>query len=150
MEDFWTGAFVRSRVLWVTLLAWITSQSIKIILGVISKRKFNFYWILSTGGMPSSHSAGVVALAVSIGKREGFSSSLFALACIFALVTMFDAQTWRRSVGVQARILNKIMADVHSHKKISDNRLKELVGHTPTEVFVGALIGIIISLLFYH
>ena len=149
MEDFWVGAFIRSRVLWITLLAWIISQGTKIILGVISKRKFNFYWILSTGGMPSSHSAGVVALAVCIGKQEGFSSALFALACIFALVTMFDAQTWRRSVGVQARILNKIMDDVQAHKKIGDNRLKELVGHTPIEVFVGALIGIIVPLLFY-
>ncbi|MDD5584153.1 MAG: divergent PAP2 family protein [Candidatus Omnitrophica bacterium] len=149
MEQFW-GELLKNRVLWVTLLTWVITQGLKITLATIREKRFNFYWVLSTGGMPSSHSAGVVSLAVCIGKQNGFCSSLFALGCIFALVTMFDAQTWRRSVGVQARILNRIMDDLQEHKKITDNKLKELMGHTPTEVFVGALIGIVVPLLFYR
>jgi hypothetical protein len=90
-----------------------------------------------------------VGLASSLGKEVGFSSPLFAMSCFFALMTMFDAQTWRRSIGVQARILNRIMDDLQSKRKIRDDRLKELAGHTPTEVFAGALIGILITLLFY-
>ena len=149
MEEFWLQ-LLQNKVFWITLIAWIITQGIKITLSIVRERRFNFYWLLSTGGMPSSHSAGVVALAVGIGKNQGFSSPIFALACIVALVTMFDAQTWRRSVGVQARILNRMIDDLHEHKKITDDKLKELMGHTPIEVFVGALIGIAVSLILYR
>ncbi|MDD5194617.1 MAG: divergent PAP2 family protein [Candidatus Omnitrophica bacterium] len=149
MAEFWVQ-LAANKVLWVTLLTWVVTQGSKITLATIREKRFNFYWLLSTGGMPSSHSAGVVALAVCIGKQEGFCTPLFALGCIFAFVTMFDAQSWRRSVGVQARILNRMIDDLQEHKKITDNRLKELMGHTPTEVFIGALIGIVIPLIFYR
>ncbi|MFH1876504.1 MAG: divergent PAP2 family protein [Candidatus Omnitrophota bacterium] len=149
MEEFWLQ-LLNNKVLWVTLITWIITQGLKITISVVRERRFNFYWLVSTGGMPSSHSAGVVALAVGIGKTLGFGSPMFALACIFALVTMFDAQTWRRSVGVQARILNRMIDDLHEHKKITDDKLKELMGHTPIEVFIGALIGITVSLILYQ
>lgn len=148
MEGFWIGIF-KNRVLWLTLLSWVIAQGIKIILGLGKEKKFNFYWILKTGGMPSAHSSAVVTLAFSLGKEVGFSSPFFALSSIFALIVMFDAQTWRRSIGVQARVLNKMMEDIQEKKKIKDNRLRELMGHTPIEVFVGALIGITIPLIFY-
>jgi hypothetical protein len=148
MEGFWEGIF-KNRIFWITLLSWCVAQGIKIIIGLTKKKKFNFYWILRTGGMPSAHTAAVVALAYSLGKELGFSSPLFALSCIFALITMFDAQTWRRSIGVQARILNKIIEDIQERKRIEEDKLRELVGHTPIEVFVGALIGIIIPIIFY-
>ena len=99
--------------------------------------------------MPSAHSAAVSALALSLGKEVGYSSAVFALAAILALITMFDAQTWRRSIGVQARILNLIMDDIHRRKKVKEYHLKELVGHTPFEVFMGALVGLVTFLLFY-
>jgi len=139
----------KNKPLWLTLLSWAIAQGIKVGIGLIREKKFNFYWILRTGGMPSAHSAAVCSLAVSIGKETGFSSPLFALVALFALITMFDAQTWRRSIGVQARILNRIMEDIHKAGKIKEERLKELVGHTPFEVFVGALIGILVTLIFY-
>ncbi|HIE35745.1 MAG TPA: divergent PAP2 family protein [Candidatus Omnitrophica bacterium] len=148
MEEVFREIF-KNKILWITLLSWIIAQGIKIIIGLVREKKFNFYWILRTGGMPSAHTSAVVALSFSIGKELGFSSPFFALSCIFALITMFDAQTWRRSIGAQARILNKIMEDIQQKKKIGEDKLRELVGHTPIEVFVGALIGIIISFVFY-
>lgn len=149
MNNFWQGIF-SNKVLWVTLLSWAIAQGTKIISGLVQGKKFNFYWILRTGGMPSAHSAAVVALAFSLGKELSFSSPIFALTAIFALVTMFDAQTWRRSIGVQARLLNNIMDDVYLGKKVEEYKLKELVGHTPVEVFIGVLVGVTVFLLCYH
>lgn len=147
-KGFWIGIFT-NKALGVTLLSWALAQGIKITRGLIKDKKFNFYWVLRTGGMPSAHSAAVAALAFSLGKEGGFSSPLFALSCIFALITMFDAQTWRRSIGVQARILNRMMDDIQEKKKIEESRLRELVGHTPVEVFAGALIGVLMGFIFY-
>lgn len=148
MENGLQGIWV-NKVFWITNLSWVTAQGLKVIIGLVTEKKFNFNWILRTGGMPSAHSAAVVGLASALGKEVGFSSPIFAMSCFFALMTMFDAQTWRRSIGVQARILNRIMDDLHSRRKIQDDRLKELAGHTPIEVFAGALIGILITLIFY-
>jgi len=148
MENSLQGIWV-NKVFWITNLSWLTAQGLKVIIGLVTEKKFNFNWILRTGGMPSAHSAAVVGLASSLGKEVGFSSPVFAMSCFFALMTMFDAQTWRRSIGVQARILNRIMDDLHSRRKIQDDRLKELAGHTPIEVFAGALIGILVTLIFY-
>lgn len=148
MAGFWQEIFA-NKVLWVTLLSWALAQGIKIIIGLAQGQKFNFYWILRTGGLPSAHSAAVAALATGLGREVGFNSPFFALATIFALITMFDAQTWRRSIGVQAKILNKIKADLHEGKKIEEENLKELIGHTPVEVFAGAFLGIIVTLVYY-
>ena len=128
----------------------VTAQGLKILLGTLQHRKFNFYWLLGTGGMPSAHSAAVVSLVFCVAQEQGTSSVMFALSILFALITMFDAQTWRRSIGVQARILNSMMDDLQEKKKIEDNRLRELVGHTPTEVFIGALVGATVTVLFYQ
>jgi len=148
MGDFWEGIF-KNKVFWVTIFSWAFAQGVKIAIGLFKDKKFNFYWLMRTGGMPSVHSAAVAAMAFSLGKELGFSSPIFALSCIFALITMFDAQTWRRSVGIQARILNNIIADIQEKKKVSDNRIKELEGHTPVEVFAGAFLGIAIAFLLY-
>ncbi|MDP2923607.1 MAG: divergent PAP2 family protein [Candidatus Omnitrophota bacterium] len=148
MQEFWEG-LLKNKVFWVTNAGWFAAQSLKIILGLFREKKFNFNWLLRTGGMPSAHSSAVAALTFSLGKELGFSSPIFALSCFFALLTMFDAQTWRRSIGVQAKILNRMIEDFHNKKKIKDDRLKELAGHTPIEVFVGALLGAIIAMLFY-
>ena len=121
---------------------------IKVSLGVIREKKFDFRWLIGTGGMPSSHAAGATTLAATCGFNLGFNSPIFAFAVVFALVTMFDAQGVRRSTGQQAEILNKIMDDIYWRGKIEENKLKELIGHTPVEVFVGSLIGLIISIIF--
>lgn len=96
--------------------------------------------------MPSSHAAGATALATTCGLNIGFGSPAFALATVFAIVTMFDAQGVRRSTGKQAEILNKVMDDIYWGGKIDEARLKELVGHTPIEVIIGAILGFFVAL----
>lgn len=118
--------------------------------GFFHEKRFNFSWFIGTGGMPSSHAAGVVALATACGLEQGFDSVVFGLASVFAIVTMFDAQGVRRETGQQAEILNKIMDDLYWKGHIEEGRLKELIGHTPFQVFIGAILGCISALLLYH
>lgn len=148
MNPFFSS-LLANRVLWVTLLAWFIAQTIKVVAGVIRTKKFDFRWFVGTGGMPSSHASGATALATNCGLYLGFDSAFFALAVVFAIVTMFDAQGVRRSAGKQAQILNKIMDDIYWRGKIAESRLFELIGHTPFEVLVGAVLGFIISMSFY-
>ena len=137
----------QSKVFWATFLGWVTAHTIKIVINCVKERKFNFRWVVSTGGMPSAHSSGVMALATAVGIQQGFDSAIFIVTFVFAVVIAFDAQGVRRSTGQQAEILNKIMDDIYWRRKIQEDRLKELIGHTPFEVFVGSLIGIIIAAL---
>ncbi len=135
----------RNKVFIITLYAWIIAQAIKVIIGVIRQKRFDFRWLIGTGGMPSSHAAGAACLATILGLERGFNSDYFALAASFAIVVMFDAQGVRRATGKQAHILNKIMDDIYWQGKTSEGRLRELIGHTPIEVFAGALLGIAIA-----
>ncbi|MDP3143471.1 MAG: divergent PAP2 family protein [Candidatus Omnitrophota bacterium] len=141
---------LQNKILWVSVTGWAIGQSIKVIIGVFKEKRFNFLWFVGTGGMPSSHAAGATALAVACGFDLGFNSAIFALAVMFAIVTMFDAQGVRRSTGQQAEILNKILDDIYWKGKIEDDHLKELIGHTPVEVFIGAIIGFAIALVAYR
>ncbi len=100
--------------------------------------------------MPSSHAAGATALATACALHSGFQSSEFALSMVFALVTMFDAQGVRRSAGQQAAILNQIMDDMYWKGKLESDKLMELIGHTPMQVIVGGLLGMILASTFYH
>ena len=95
-----------------TISAWLIAQTIKVVIGVLRKKKFDFRLFIGSGGMPSAHAAGASCLATSIGMDCGFDSVYFALAFAFAIVVMFDAQGVRRSTGKQAGILNKIMDDI--------------------------------------
>ncbi|OIO36461.1 MAG: hypothetical protein AUJ74_02500 [Candidatus Omnitrophica bacterium CG1_02_44_16] len=147
MREIFAGV-VRNHVLMVTLLAWAIAQTIKVALGVLRTKRFDFRWFIGTGGMPSAHAAGSSALAVIIGFEYGFDTVLFALATVFAMVTMFDAQGVRRSTGKQASILNKVLDDIYWKGKIEEDRLKELIGHTPIEVFMGSIIGILLAIIF--
>lgn len=136
------------NVVFITLIAWFIAQSLKVLLGVVGEKRFNFKWFVGTGGMPSSHAAAVSALATSVGIHVGFSSPLFALALLFAIVVLFDAQGVRRASGRQAEVLNKILEDIYWKKRIKEDRLKELLGHTPIEVLTGTALGILIALFF--
>jgi acid phosphatase family membrane protein YuiD len=138
---------VKNKVLMISLFSWIIAQTIKVALGILREKRFNFKWFIGTGGMPSSHVAGMMSLATSIGFSVGFTSSQFAIALVVALIVMFDAQGVRRSTGKQAIILNRMLDDIYWGKRIEEQRLKELLGHTPVEVFAGALIGILISVI---
>ena len=133
----------------VTLAAWAIAQTVKVFLGVVRERKFNFRWFIGTGGMPSSHAAGATALATTCGLKMGFDSPLFALAAVFAMVTMFDAQGVRRETGQQAEVLNKILEDIYWKGKVESERLKEFIGHTPVQVFIGSVIGFLIAVILY-
>lgn len=137
----------QNKVFLATLIAWVSAQTIKILINSVKEKRFNFRWLVSTGGMPSAHSAGVMSLAAAVGIQEGFDSTVFIAALIFALVIAFDAQGVRRATGQQAEILNKIMDDIYWRRKIQEDRLKELIGHTPFEVLVGSIIGIVIATL---
>ena len=142
-------SFFNNKILRITLLAWAIAQGIKVFLGVIRERRFNFKWFIGTGGMPSSHAAGATALATTCGLQVGFDSVMFALAAIFAVVTMFDAQGVRRSAGQQAAILNQVLDDMYWKGKIETERLFELIGHTPLQVIIGGFLGIALACFFY-
>lgn len=139
-----------NQVLGATLAAWVVAQSIKVVLSVRQKHRFDVRWFLGTGGMPSAHSAGVTALATAVGVRVGFETAIFAMALMFALVTMFDAQGVRRAAGRQAVALNKILDELYAGKQISEERVKELLGHTPVEVLVGAAVGCLVAAFLTH
>ena len=129
------------------ILSWFISQVIKVIRGVLTRRRFNFRWLFDTGGMPSSHSATVGSLATAVGLYYGFGSMPFLITFIFTIITLSDAAGVRRSVGRQAGILNKMLDDLYEKGQVPDTRLKELLGHTPIEVFAGAFLGVVISLI---
>jgi hypothetical protein len=137
----------KNKIFITTLSSWVIAQTIKVITGVISQKKFDFRWFVGTGGMPSSHTAGASCLATAIGLAHGFDSTYFALAASFTIVVMFDAQGVRRASGKQARILNKIMDDIYWQGKIQEGRLRELIGHTPIEVIGGFVLGVAIAFI---
>ncbi len=139
----------KNKVFLAAICGWFTAQIIKVFLGVMKEKKFNFKWFVGTGGMPSSHAAGVAALATSVGLSCGFNSTLFAIALIFAVVVMFDAQGVRQAAGIQAEVLNRIIDDIYYKRGINEKQLKELIGHTPVEVLTGAVLGVLVALVFY-
>jgi len=146
MQDIFTQ-LIQNKIFMTTLSAWLIAQTIKVTIGVIREKKFDFRWFVGTGGMPSSHATGASCLATAIGLECGFSSVYFALAASFAIVVMFDAQGVRRASGRQARILNKVMEDIYWQGRIKENSLRELIGHTPIEVIIGFFLGVFIAIV---
>ena len=142
-------AFLHNKILITTLIVWAAAQTIKVILGVFREKRFNFKWFIGTGGMPSSHAAGATALAASCGIEKGFDSVEFALAAVFAIVTMFDAQGVRRSAGQQAKLLNQILDDIYWKQKLESDKLFELIGHTPLQVLTGGIFGVVLTYFIY-
>lgn len=131
-----------NEAFWTALSAWTIAQSIKLAVRLITRREFDFRVFLSTGGMPSAHTAMACALATSVGLIEGWSSPISAIAIAFAGVIMFDAQSVRRAAGLQARLLNQIVQELFKNHHLSQQKLAELLGHTRLEVFMGMLTGI--------
>lgn len=127
--------------------AWAIAQLLKVAVSVILLRKLNFELIFSSGGFPSSHSATVSALALGIGKYYGWDSPIFAVAIVFGMIVLYDAAGVRRAAGLQAEVLNQLVERMYPSLNIEKKRLKELIGHTPFEVFAGVSVGIIVGLL---
>ena len=132
---------------WSAFGAWTLAQIVKMVNALILTRRLDFRYLVSTGGMPSAHSALVCALATSIGLTEGFDQAVTQMAVAFAAITMFDAAVVRRAAGNQARILNQMLDEVFKGHHISERRLKELLGHTRLEVFVGLIVGILCAVI---
>ena len=132
------------------IMAAFLAQVLKFIIFTLKSKRINFKIFTTTGGMPSSHSAGVMGLATSIGLIAGFDSLVFAVSFGFALITMYDAAGVRRAAGKTAACLNKMMDDFYKHDvQAIGGKLKELLGHTPLEVIMGAIFGILFA-YFYH
>ena len=131
----------------IPLVLWIIIQTFKVITDLVINRRLNVRRIIGAGGMPSSHSAVVCSLAMCIGKEYGFNSGIFAIALIMAFVVMYDAAGVRRAAGKQARILNHILDTPGLSQVEVQERLIEALGHTPIQVFVGALLGAIAGLV---
>ena len=137
-----------NRVIQAAALAWAVAQALKVMLTLAISRRFDKSRVLGSGGMPSSHSAMACAMLMTIGFREGFSSSIFALAFCFSGVVMYDAAGVRRSTGRNAAVINQLMDMLSGNGYVLDEkRLKELVGHTPIQVLAGALLGTLIGTL---
>ncbi len=132
-------------ILIYSTIAWATAQGFKIVLYRLRKHTWDWRLLWATGGMPSSHSAYTCSLATAIGLREGFGSSLFMLSAGLAIIVMADAAGVRRATGTHATVLNHILDQLFQGQPISEEKLKELLGHTPTQVFIGALLGVLIS-----
>lgn len=138
---------VTNKYLYVPFLLWLTIQIFKFLTDFMINKKLNFKRLLGAGGMPSSHSAVVTSLATLVGKNEGFNSPIFAISVIFAFIVMYDAAGIRRAAGKQAKLLNKIIETPGLNMNQVQERLVEVLGHTPVQVFIGALIGIVAGML---
>lgn len=145
MNDFM--GFIQNKYICVPFLLWFFIQVFKVIYDLITTRKFNFKRIMGAGGMPSSHSAVVTSLATLIGKNIGVDTPIFAIALIFSFVVMYDAAGVRRAAGKQAQMLNKIIETPGLTGIQVSEKLVEVLGHTPKQVLVGAIIGIIVGLI---
>ena len=139
----------QNHILWVGIWAWLSAQALKALIDFVLNRKWSLFRLLfGLGGMPSSHSAFLCAVTLAIGYQAGFDSALFALSACTTMVVMIDAAGVRRAAGKQAAALNRIIDDmIHEGKGIDEEKLKELIGHTPVQVFAGALLGVIVGII---
>jgi acid phosphatase family membrane protein YuiD len=144
---------ITNHVILAALVAWAVTQTVKVLICTIKEKKFNPKRIVGEGGMPSGHTATVMAAMTMCGLIEGFDTPLFALAGVFAIVVIKDAVGVRLEVTKHAAVINRLAEEVNSNldedKKIKTDSLKRLVGHTPAEVGVGAVVGIIVAILYY-
>lgn len=150
--------FFENKVLFAAVLGWFCAQVAKVLLTLIFKRKLSVERLWGAGGMPSAHSAMVCALTVSLARFDGIRSPVFALAVMFAFVTMYDAMGVRRETGLHAKLLNKYLNQLEQKnadkdgdgipdEEVDEIELKEFIGHTPLEVLGGVLLGILVGIL---
>lgn len=136
---------IQYKYVFTPFFIWFSIQLFKVFYDLVTTKKFNFKRIMGAGGMPSSHSAVVTSLATMIGKSEGINSPIFAVSLIFAFVVMYDAAGIRRAAGKQAKLLNKIVETPGLSGVEVSEKLVEVLGHTPVQVIVGALIGVAVG-----
>lgn len=132
---------------WSAFLSWTIAQCTKMLCGVYRTRRLDFNYLVSTGGMPSAHSALAIGMATAIGLVSGFDTPVFMVAMVFATVTMFDASTVRHAAGLQAKLLNEMLDELFKEHHLSEHKLKELLGHTRLEVLMGAIVGMLTAMI---
>jgi uncharacterized protein len=142
-----TNTLLDNRVLVAAFVAWAVAQISKTIIDLFQQRKLVLSRLVSSGGMPSSHSALVTGLATATARIAGVSSATFAIAVVLASIVMYDAAGVRRAVSIQARILNQMIDEAFQGSPMAEKRLRELIGHTPIQVIVGGMLGIGVGLL---
>jgi uncharacterized protein len=142
-----TNTLLDNRVLVAAFMAWAVAQVSKTIIDLFQQRKLVLSRLVSSGGMPSSHSALVTGLATATGRIAGVSSAPFAIAVVLASIVMYDAAGVRRAVSIQARILNQMIDEAFQGSPMAEKRLRELIGHTPIQVIVGGMLGVGVGLL---
>ena len=144
--------FFTNHVLNAALLGWLAAQVIKGILAMVNTKTFSWERFWGSGGMPSSHSAIVSSLVVSVFLKDGVGSTSFALAVCFAFIVIYDATNVRYAVGQQAKILNRVnrLAQEDDEEKLFDKELKEYIGHTKAEVTAGILLGITVAFVYHY
>lgn len=142
---FWEDIFNNKAII-LPVFSWFLAQLYKFLHCLVVNKKIDFMKFVSSGGMPSSHSAISVCLATILGMQYGFGSGIFAFSVVFAFIVMADAAGVRRAAGKQAALLNKLANSTRKFRAEKD--LKELLGHTPVEVFAGAALGILVALAF--
>lgn len=143
--------FLSNSVFWAGIVGWFSAQGIKILIKLVKEGKFDAERIMGSGGMPSSHSATIMAVTFAIGETIGYDTALFALAAIFSFIVMYDAANVRMESGKQAKVINRIIKELteHTYNNLQmDKDLRELLGHTYMEVFVGAILGTAIGIIF--
>ena len=136
-----------NKALIAAILAWFAAQVIKVLLVLFDEKRLDLSKMISSGGMPSSHSALITAMTASVGKTTGLESVAFAIAAVTSLVVMYDAANVRREAGKHAELLNKIARDLYPDNHMNQEKLKELLGHKQIEVAAGAILGITIGVL---
>jgi len=137
---------MNNYVLWVAVIAWLSAQLLKVLFYAIRYKTFSLERLLGAGGMPSSHTSTVCSLTVAIARVYGLASPCFAISLVLAGIVMYDASGVRRAAGEQAKVLNRLLFERHQPDE-TQKMLKELLGHTPLEVFGGAVLGIALALL---
>lgn len=143
------GALLKNKILLVAIFSWATAQMLKLLITFFQEKRWDITKLISAGGMPSSHSSFVTALTVGIGQVEGYHSSLFATAAVLSFIVMYDAAGVRWESGQQAAAINRIIEMLQDPAVELDRQLKEILGHTPIQVLAGAILGIIVGVIFF-
>lgn len=143
------GDLFGNSILMAALVAWLVAQTLKVLVSTVVYRKFDARRFFGMGGMPSAHTSFLVALTTMVAYREGMGSTSFALSLALTLVVIYDAMGVRYQTGKQSHVINRILHRMLVEgQPLGDSDLQELIGHTPTEVFFGAIIGLIVPVFF--
>lgn len=138
-----------NKILWVAILSWFMAQLIKMLITLMQEKRFDFSKMWSSGGMPSSHSSFVMAATISVGYVYGFDHALFAVCMVFSFIVMYDAANVRLEAGKQAVVINQIIEVLENPDLNPEERLKELLGHTPLQVVMGGILGFVVAVICY-